>query len=462
MQAKVISDEHSYRREIEIEISSEEMQPIVADEKKKLKRRAQIPGFRKGKAPEFLIEKHYGGTLIQDIIDRAVNDFYPKALDEVKLKPVSQGEIKDLQYENIGDSLAFKVYVEVEPEVKVKDYKKKKFEKSVRTFREEDIEDFLNDLRERNAVAQSIDGPVEDGDIVVLDMEELDEEGKPIAGKTYNDIRIQIGKGQFDKDLESELIGMNVEQTKVLSKTYPEDFEDKALAGKTESFQTKVKRIERLIYPEINDDFVKDMGEYNNLEQYKKKLKELFIEQNKKDAENSLRHDIIHKLVEDNPFELPDSMIERELDVLYHRAASYGEKVDEKVFRQYYRQAAEENVRWNLIKKVIAEKEKMEITDDDVRQYLKEEGWPEKQIESDISNPYLREQVEEELLQRKVMAHITDVATVTEKDITPKKEKKTAKKKKPAAKKEVKDSKAKKSGPKTTAAKKKTAGKKKE
>jgi len=426
MQVKVTSADHAYQREIEIDITKEEIQPIVDKEKKKIRNQSDVPGFRKGKAPQHLVDKYYGKALHQEVIDHVINDYYPKALDEVNLNPVMQGEIKNLNYEKVGSPLSFSVYVEVEPEIKVKDFSKIKFEKSIRSVKDEDVNRFIADIREKHGVAESIEGPVAENDIVVMDVTELDENDRPNPKKSYKDIRIQIGKGQFDPEIEKDIIGTKTNEIKHVRRAYPSDFEDAALAGKDEKFQISVKRIERLDLPEFNDAFVKDLGKYENVDDYKKQLWESFEKQYKHDADHSLLHDIIHKLSEKNPFDLPDGMIERELDVLYVRATSYGEKVDEKVFRQYYRQTAEENVRWHIIRKSISEKAEIEINDEEIRSFLVGEGWKEDQIDKEITNHYLKEQVEESLLQKKVIDYITGKAKVVDKNITPKTEKKKA------------------------------------
>ena len=426
MQVKVTSADHAYQREIEIDITKEEIQPIVDKEKKKIRNQSDVPGFRKGKAPQHLVDKYYGKALHQEVIDHVINDYYPKALDEVNLNPVMQGEIKNLNYEKVGSPLSFSVYVEVEPEIKVKDFSKIKFEKSIRSVKDEDVNRFIADIREKHGVAESIEGPVAENDIVVMDVTELDENDRPNPKKSYKDIRIQIGKGQFDPEIEKDIIGTKTKEIKHVHRAYPSDYEDAALAGKDEKFQISVKRIERLDLPEFNDAFVKDLGKYENVDDYKKQLWESFEKQYKHDADHSLLHDIIHKLSEKNPFDLPDGMIERELDVLYVRATSYGEKVDEKVFRQYYRQTAEENVRWHIIRKSISEKAEIEINDEEIRSFLVGEGWKEDQIDKEITNHYLKEQVEESLLQKKVIDYITAKAKVVDKNITPKTEKKKA------------------------------------
>lgn len=437
MQVKVNTNDHIYKRELEISISAEEIEPLIKEEKKKLRRDADIPGFRKGKAPQNLIERRYGKILLQDVIDHTVNDFYPKALDEVKINPVKKGEISDLKYEKLGDDLSFKVETDVEPVVEVKDFSKMKFEKEVRHFRDEDLDEYFKYLLEDKAINNSIDGPAAENDFVSFDAEELDDKGRKIPGKSYTDIRIKLGHGQFDKEVEKDLVGAKVGETVNVDRTYPADFEDENLAGKTEHFKIQIKLIERQQLPELNDDFVKTLGNIETLDQYKDKITETMKNQYQRDAESSLLKSVTDQVIEANAFEVPPSMIDYELDLMYYNTQAQGQKMDEKVFRQYYREIAEKTVSWRIIKKALMKKENISASEDEKKKYLLNNGWQEANLDEALSNKYLLEQVEEEIIQKKVMELITGKAKVIEKDVTPKVEKKKSAATKTAPKKKA-------------------------
>ena len=431
MQVKLNTNDHIYKRELEISISAEEIAPIILAEKQKIRRKAEIPGFRKGKAPQNLVDRHYGKALIQDVIDHVVNDFYPKALDEAKISPVMQGEIKDLHYHELGSDLSFKVLTEVEPVVEVKSYSKMKLTKDVRHFREADLDDYFRYLREERATANSIDGPAFNDDIIVFDTVEIDNEDKPLKGKEYNDIRIKLGQGQFDTEVEKDLEGTKVGETKIIERIYPTYYEDKTLAGKSERFKATIKHIERLDLPELNDEFAKSLGQYESMADYREKISETMKKQFEKDSDSSLINNIVEQMIETNPFEIPNEMVKHELDLMFYNTQAQGQKMDEKVFRQYYGQVAEKTVKWRIIKKDIIKKVGLDASEEEIEEYLLENGWEKDKLSEALKNKYLLEQIEEELLQKKVTALIVKKAKVIENDITPvdENDKKSAKKK---------------------------------
>jgi trigger factor len=211
MKTEIIKQDHIFQREIEVTIEPEEIEPIIAEEKKKVRRQAEVPGFRKGKAPAPMVEKRFSDVIYRGVIDSTIQAFYGKAIDSLELKPVIQGEIKDINYENLGDPMVFQVYTEVEPEISIKALTGNTFTKQVRTYSEADYDEYVQGIRNEHGTASQIDGPAAMDDTLVLDVGELDENDAVIEGKSYEDFSVKLGSGQFDKDLEEQLVGLKTE-----------------------------------------------------------------------------------------------------------------------------------------------------------------------------------------------------------------------------------------------------------
>jgi trigger factor len=410
MQVKLIPNDHSYERELEVTLDRDEMAHVIDAEKRKLRKQAEIPGFRKGKAPQHLVDRYYGKTLIQDVIDHAVNDYYPKALDEAGLQPVSKGEISDLNYADLGEELTFKVKTAVEPVVELQDYKGLKLSKEVRHYQPQDLDDYLAYLAESKAEVEAITGPVENGHVLVFDAAELDPSGVPLIGKGYNDIRIKVGEGQFDAELEPELIGLQVGDEKVIRK---------GSGAKAEVFKVTVKHLEKLKLPELDDAFAKTLGDFESMEAYKEKIVESLRQQYISDAESKLNNAMVEAMIELHPLDIPTTMVDSELDMMFYNAQAQGQKIDEQVFRNYYREVAEKTVHWRLIKKAMIVKSNLAVENSAIREHLLSSGWEEGKLDEAMANRYLIEQVENDLLQKQITADILGQAKITEKDVTP-------------------------------------------
>jgi trigger factor len=417
MKTEIIKQDHIFQREIEVTIEPEEIEPIIAEEKKKVRRQAEVPGFRKGKAPAPMVEKRFSDVIYRGVIDSTIQAFYGKAIDSLELKPVIQGEIKDINYENLGDPMVFQVYTEVEPEISIKALTGNTFTKQVRTYSEADYDEYVQGIRNEHGTASQIDGPAAMEDTLVLDVGELDENDAVIEGKSYEDFSVKLGSGQFDKDLEEQLVGLKLNEEKSIAKILEGKEENS-----TERYRVKVKSIQRIDLPVFDDEFVKSLGDFKDIADFKEKTEQSIKQMFKQEAEKSLQQDIVDTMIEDNDFEVPEKMVENELEVMLINAGAYGQKIDANIFRDYYRSAAERNVRWSIIKKAIVRDIDVKLEDSDIENYLKEMKWEEKQVKEAMQNDYYKKQIELDVQQKKVFDYLIDNGKVEENDITPKPE----------------------------------------
>ncbi len=207
-------------RQIDIDIETAELVEIEKKVIRDIQKTAVVPGFRKGKVPAGLIKKRYADVIQSEVLEKAVSEFYTKALEEVDIKPVAQGSITNIDFNGVDSGLKFTIEVEVEPEIELKKYKKLKLEKEVAEVTDQMVSDALEDMRRHFATTKEIDEAVE-GSLLSVELQEMDENNTPIVGRKYEDVAIEIGSGKFDEDMEKQLIGAKRDEERVLRGTSP-------------------------------------------------------------------------------------------------------------------------------------------------------------------------------------------------------------------------------------------------
>jgi trigger factor len=193
----------------------------------------------------------------------------------------------------------------------------------------------------------------------------------------------------------------------------------KGSGAKAEVFKVTVKHLEKLKLPELDDAFAKTLGDFESMEAYKEKIVESLRQQYISDAESKLNNAMVEAMIELHPLDIPTTMVDSELDMMFYNAQAQGQKIDEQVFRNYYREVAEKTVHWRLIKKAMIVKSNLAVENSAIREHLLSSGWEEGKLDEAMANRYLIEQVENDLLQKQITADILGQAKITEKDVTP-------------------------------------------
>ena len=236
----------------------------------------------------------------------------------------------------------------------------------------------------------------------MLDMQELDAEGKPIKDKNYKDISITMGQGKFDPDLEEQIIGLKNGDEKQIEKVYPEDFPQKEYAGKKEAYLINIKSVQREELPELNDEFARELNEeFKTVEDLKKATRDHLEHNYKTEAENRLNQDLMEKLLEENPFEIPQALVENYLNHVVADVKRRDPNAKEEVIRQHYQSEAEFTIKVHYLKDQIAKVEKIEVGESDVKTFL-DELKDEKIREFYEKNPQMMNHVKEDILQKKI------------------------------------------------------------
>ena len=295
-----------------IEVSAEDLDKAMEKAYQKQKSRISLPGFRKGKAPRKMIESMYGkGVFMEDAVNSLVPQEYTKALGECDLEIVSQPEINVTQMEP-GKALIFTADVAVKPEVTLGDYKGVEVPKSEITVTDEEVDAEVKKEQDKNARTVAVeDRAAANGDITTIDFEGF-VDGVAFEGGKGTDYALTLGSGTFIPGFEDQLVGANTGDHVEVKVTFPEEYQAKELAGKEAVFQCDVKKIETNEVPELDDEFAKDVSEFDTLAEYKEDVKKKLTEKKEKEARTAKENAAVDKAIENAQMDIPELMTKTE------------------------------------------------------------------------------------------------------------------------------------------------------
>ncbi|MBS5198223.1 MAG: trigger factor [Clostridiales bacterium] len=366
-----------------IEVSAEDLEKAMQSAYQKAKGRISIPGFRKGKAPRKMIEQMYGkGIFLEDAVNALIPEHYSKALSECELEIVSQPQIDVTQMEP-GKALIFTAEVAVKPEVTLGEYKGVEVPKAEIEVTEEEIEASLKREQEKNSRTITVeDRAAEEGDIVTIDFEGF-VDGEAFEGGKGEDYPLTLGSHTFIPGFEEQLVGAKTGDHVEVNVTFPEEYQAKELAGKAAVFQCDVKKIEAKELPELNDDFAKDVSEFDTLAEYKEDVKKNLTESKEKEALRAKEDAAIEKIIENAEMEIPEAMIDTQcrqmMDDFGRRMQSQGLSVEQ--YFQFTGQTAEKmmedmkpqalkRIQTRLVLEKIVEVENIQPTEEEVNEEI--------------------------------------------------------------------------------------------
>ncbi len=297
---------------LSIEVSAEDLDKAMEKAYQKQKSRISLPGFRKGKAPRKMIESMYGkGVFMEDAVNSLVPQEYTKALGECDLEIVSQPEINVTQMEP-GKALIFTADVAVKPEVTLGDYKGVEVPKSEITVTDEEVDAEVKKEQDKNARTVAVeDRAAANGDITTIDFEGF-VDGVAFEGGKGTDYALTLGSGTFIPGFEDQLVGANTGDHVEVKVTFPEEYQAKELAGKEAVFQCDVKKIETKEVPELDDEFAKDVSEFDTLAEYKEDVKKKLTEKKEKEARTAKENAAVDKAIENAQMDIPELMTKTE------------------------------------------------------------------------------------------------------------------------------------------------------
>ena len=343
----------------------------------------EIPGFRKGKAPRSIIEKHFGeGVFFEDAIDELFRENYVKAIRELELDIIDSPAAEFTQLKK-GEGFTATITVACSPIVEVKNYKGVEIEKVENEVKDEDVENDIKSLQKRNARIVSVERPAQDGDTVLLDYAGFVGEDQ-FEGGTAEGQELVLGSGMFIPGFEEQLVGVSAGEQKDVKVTFPEEYHAEDLAGKDAVFHCTVHEVKEEQLPELDDEFAKDVSEFDTLEELKASTRERLESYAKAGAESQMKDAAVGKVVESNEVDIPRIMVEDEIDRMMQELdqqmryqglsleqyLAFTQK-DAAAFRDEIRADAEKAVKTRLIMNGIVEAEQFEVTPEEVEEELK-------------------------------------------------------------------------------------------
>ena len=366
-----------------IEVAAEDLEKAMQNAYQKAKGRISIPGFRKGKAPRKMIEQMYGkGVFLEDAVNALIPEHYSKALAECELEIVSQPTI-DITQAEPGKAFIFTVEVAVKPEVTLGDYKGVEVPKTEITVTDEDVEAELKKEQEKNSRTISVeDRAAQLNDIVTIDFEGS-VDGVPFDGGQATEYPLTLGSNTFIPGFEEQLVGAKVGDDVDVKVTFPEEYQAKELAGKEAIFKCAVKKIEAKELPELDDDFAKDVSEFDTLAEYKEHVKTNLEDKKADEAKRAKEDAAVDKAIENAQMDIPEAMLMTQcrqmLDDFSRRMQSQGLSMDQyfqftgmtadKMMEDMKPQALK-RIQTRLVLEKVAEVENIQPTEEEVNEEI--------------------------------------------------------------------------------------------
>ena len=426
MSMKVEKTENANELKLSFEIEAEKFEEAIQKVYVKSAKYFNIPGFRKGKAPYKIVEKQYGAQIFyEDAFNEVVPEIYEKELNDAGIIAVSRPQIDIVQMEK-GQDLKFTAIVQTKPEVKLGKYKGIELKKVEYNVEDHDIEHELGHMQERNARLVNVeDRPVEANDTTVIDFEGF-VDGVAFEGGKAEGHELTIGSNTFIPGFEDQIIGMKIDEEKDINVKFPEDYFSKELAGKDATFKVKLHEIKKKELPELDDEFAKDVSEFDTLKELKDSIKEKLEEQNASKAKYELEENALKTVSDDVKIDIPSGMIETEIDNMVRdveqRLMYQGLNLEQYLkmmnkteadMRKEFEEQAKNQVKIKLILEEIVKEEKIEAPEEDVKAKLEEMaamyGNKAEELEK---NESLKKYVEETVKTEKAIALIVDNAKI--------------------------------------------------
>ena len=428
-----------------IEVGAAEFEAAVEKAYQKMRRKINVPGFRPGKAPRKMIERMYGAEVFfEEAINIAFPEAYEAAVEQEKLQVVGYPAV-EMVGEVTKDGFTFKATAPVYPEVTLGEYKGLKAEKPEVKVTAADVDERLKTLADRNTRLVSVDREAKSGDTAVIDFEGF-KDGVPFEGGKGTNHSLELGSGSFVPGFEDQVIGMKAGEEKDIDITFPENYHAD-LAGKSVVFKVKVHEVKEKEVPEMDDEFAKDVSEFDTLKELKADLKKKITEERQKDADRAFEENLMNQVAENITADIPDVMVE-------NQARQYLDNFKAQISRQFpyeeykkmtgmddeklladAREPALRQVKMDLAVAAIIKAENIEASDEDVEAEYKKMA-EQFGMDVDMVKKYLvKEQVQDQLLSQKAVAVVVDSATAEKpKKAAKKEETAEGEEKKPAKK----------------------------
>ena len=429
MNCKVEKTKNANEVKLEITVEAEKFENAMKKVYFQNAKYFNIPGFRKGKAPMNIVEKYYGEQIFyEDAFNEVATEAYEEAIKENKIEAVSRPEVDIAQMEK-GKDLIFSAVVQTKPEVKLGKYKGVEIEKIEYKVDKKAVDHELGHMQEHNSRLITVDDrPLENGDTATIDFEGF-VDGVAFDGGKAEGHELEIGSGAFIPGFEEQLVGMEIDGEKEIKVTFPKEYFSKDLAGKDATFKVKLHEIKKKELPELDDEFAKDVSEFDTLDELKKSIKEKLTKNNEQRAKYETEDAAIKAVCEDSKLDVPSGMIELEIDNMLkdfeQRLAYQGlnleqylkmlGKTEEEIRKEYEPQAIEA-IKSRLVLEAVIKAEKIEASEEEVKAKMEEMAKSYgKDVEELSKNENLKNYLEDGIKSEKALEFIVANAKFAEK-----------------------------------------------
>ena len=427
MNCKVEKTENANEVKLELTVEASKFDEAIKKVYFQSAKYFNIPGFRKGKAPINIVEKYYGKEIFyEDAFNEVAQPALEEAVKENKLEIVSRPDIEVKQIGK-GQDLIFTAVMQTKPEAKLGKYKGLEIKKVEYNVTDEDINHELEHMQEHNARMVTIeDRPVEDGDIATIDFEGF-VDGKPFEGGKAEGHELTIGSKTFIPGFEDQVIGMKIDEEKDINVKFPDEYFSKDLAGKDATFKVKVHEIKKKELPTLDDEFAKDVSEFDTLADLKEDIKKKQEKQNEEKAKYEIQEAVMKAIVEKIEVEIPTGMIETEVENMLkdieQRLSYQGLKLNqylqmlgktEEELKKEYEPQAIEGIKSRLALEAVIKAEKIEVEDKEIDEKLKEmaKNYGKENDEAFMKNENVRNYIKEGMQSEKAIDFLVKNAKI--------------------------------------------------
>lgn len=369
----------------EVRVEAEKFTAALNKAYNKNKKNFNIPGFRKGKVPMAMVKKHYGvEVLFEDAINTVVSETYPTLIEENNLKPIDYPKI-DVVEIGEGKDLVYTAEVTLYPEIELGEYKGLDIKRKEVKVEDVEVEGQLKNMQQQNArVEVKEEGNVENGDIAVIDFKGF-VDGVAFEGGEAKDYALEIGSGSFIDNFEDQLVGMATGEKKEIKVNFPENYGKEDLNGKEATFEVTVNQIKVKEMPALDDEFAKEVSEFETLDELKADITKKIEETKKASVEREFEDELVTAVIENSKMDIPEIMVEKEIDMmvrdLENRLRQQGLSLEqymqftgntEDKMRSYMKENADKKVKADLVLEAIAKAENIEATDEEIKEKANE------------------------------------------------------------------------------------------
>ena len=364
-----VSVPESWKRVIEVEIPVEEVNEAFEQKLTKYKKEIKLPGFRPGKVPSTLIKQRFGTSIRAEAIDELVQKSFREACDQNKINPIAPAKVNNVKADEDAP-VSFVVETEVDPDIEIKGYDKLKVKASPKKIKDSDVDEAVKGLQERFAEFKDVDRPSKKGDYIRFEYLKVVIDGQEQANVKNPNYPVELGGDNKIKDFDKGLIGHSAGEVVDLDIKFPKDYAETDVAGKNGEFQIKITAVQEKSLPEVNEEFIKKLGNFADEAAFRVNVKENLEKEEENRAKNDAYNEAIEKIIKDNDFDVPPARIEQFINYMYNETTKYNRPGTPLPSREeiegQYRDTAIRSIKRQRILDYIAQKENIRPAQEDV------------------------------------------------------------------------------------------------